>query len=70
MPPRPRTPSDVNPRTAASRSWRASLKLGKEAQIFLGFVDAPDRATAKAAAVKAWNLDGDQHNQLVVQERD
>jgi hypothetical protein len=52
------------------RSWRASLILGKRAQIFLGFVDAPDRESAEAVAVKTFNLDADQRNRLVVQERD
>jgi hypothetical protein len=50
------------------RSWRASL-IRKRAQI-LGYVDAPDRAGAEAAAVKAWSLNADQRNRLVVQERD
>jgi hypothetical protein len=64
---RPRKPSNANPRAAASRSWRASL-IRKRAQI-LGYVDAPDRAGAEAAAVKAWSLNADQRSRLVVQER-
>jgi len=35
----------------------------------VGFVDAPDRAGAEAAAVKAFNLDEEQRSRLVVQER-
>jgi hypothetical protein len=52
------------------RSWRASLILGEKAQIILGFVDAPDRASAEAAAVKAFNLDGEHRIRLAVQERE
>jgi hypothetical protein len=64
----PRKPSNANPRAIASRSWRASL-IRKRAQT-LGYVNAPDRATAaSAAAVKAWSLDADQRRRLVVQER-
>jgi hypothetical protein len=62
-----RKPTVANPRGAASRSWRASL-IRKKAQI-LGFVDVPDRASAEAAAAKAFNLDADQRSRLVVQER-
>ena len=61
-----RKPSNANPR-AIARSWRASL-IRKRAQI-LGYVNAPDRAAAEAAAVKAWSLDADQRSRLVVQER-
>jgi hypothetical protein len=64
---RPRKPSNANPRAIASRSWRASL-IRKRAQI-LGYVNAPDRAAAEAAAVKAWSLDAEQRSRLVVQER-
>jgi hypothetical protein len=69
MPSRPRTRVRANttPRRAASRSWRASL-IRKKAQI-LGFVDAPDRASAEVAAAKAFNLDAEQRSRLVVQER-
>ena len=35
----------------------------------LSYVDAPNRATAEAAAVKASNLDEEQRKRLVVQER-
>jgi hypothetical protein len=65
---RPRRSSDANPRAIASRSWRASLIRKRAAQI-LGYVNAPDRAAAEAAAVKAWSLDADQRSRLVVQER-
>ena len=63
---RPRKPSNVKP-PAALRSWRVSL-IRKHGQV-LGFVDAPDRASAEAAAVKAFNLNYDQRSRLVVQER-
>jgi hypothetical protein len=66
---RPRKLPNASPRSAAPRSWRAWLILGKEAQVFLGSVNAPDRTSAETAAVKAWNLDGEQRNRLVVQER-
>jgi hypothetical protein len=69
MPSRPRKPSKADPRATALRSWRASLILGKKAQIFLGFVDEPDRASAEVAAVKAFNLDDEQRSRLVVQEQ-
>ena len=49
------------------RKWRVSL-IRKHGQV-LGFVDAPDRASAEAAAVKAFNLDYAQRSRLVVQER-
>jgi len=49
------------------RSWRVSL-IRKHGQV-LGFVDAPDRASAEAAAVNAFNLDDEQRSRLVVQER-
>jgi hypothetical protein len=65
--PRTRKPATTSPRGAASRSWRASL-IRKKAQI-LGYVNAPDRAAAEAAAVKAWSLDAEQRRRLVVQER-
>jgi hypothetical protein len=67
MPSRPRKPSKADPRAIASRSWRASL-IRRKAQI-LGFVDAPDRASAELAAAKAFNLDDEQRSRLVVQER-
>ena len=63
---RPRKPSNVKP-PAALRSWRVSL-IRNHGQV-LGFVDAPDRASAEAAAVKAFNLNYDQRSRLVVQER-
>jgi hypothetical protein len=44
------------------------LLIRKRAQI-LGYVNAPDRAAAEAAVVKAWSLDADQRSRLVVQER-
>jgi hypothetical protein len=53
------------------RSWRASLiRKRAKAQLFLGFVDEPDRASAVVAAVKAFNLDDEQRSRLVVQERE
>jgi len=50
------------------RSCRVSL-IRRHGQV-LGFVDAPDRASAEAAAVKAFNLDYAQRSRLVVQERE
>jgi hypothetical protein len=60
---RPRKPSNANPRATAF-----PLLACVSAQI-LGFVDAPDRASAEVAAAKAFNLDAEQRSRLVVQER-
>jgi hypothetical protein len=49
------------------RSWRVSL-ISKRAQI-LGYVDAPSREVAEAAAVSAFSLTDEQRKRLVVQER-
>jgi hypothetical protein len=69
MPSRPRTRklANVNPRGAASRSWRASL-IRKRAQV-LGDVEAASLEAAELAAVRTFNLDRDQRKRLVVQER-
>jgi hypothetical protein len=67
MPSRPRKPSNANPRTAASRSWRASL-IRSKAQV-LGDVEASSREAAEAEAVRTFNLTPEQRSRLVVQER-
>ena len=36
---------------------------------FLGYVEAPDRAAADLAAVRAFNLSGEQRKRLLVRER-
>jgi hypothetical protein len=60
---RSRTRKPVKGKTSTPlRSWRASL-IRKHAH------NAPDRAAAEAAAVKAFNLDEEQRSRLVVQER-
>jgi hypothetical protein len=64
MPSRSRTPSKPK---SPTRSWRISL-LRSKAQ-FLGYVDAPSREVAEAAAVSAFSLTEDQRKRLVVQER-
>ena len=49
------------------RGWRVSL-IRKRAQV-LGYVDAPSREVAEAAAVSAFSLTEEQRKRLVVQER-
>jgi hypothetical protein len=57
----------ANPRGAASRRWRVSL-IRKRAQV-LGYVDAPSREVAEAAAANAFSLTDDQRKRLVAQKR-
>jgi hypothetical protein len=49
-------------------SWGVMLieKRGR----FLGYVDAPDRAAAEAAAARAFNLNAEQRKRLLVRERE
>jgi hypothetical protein len=47
-----------------ARSWRVSL-IRKRSQI-LGYVDAPTREAAEAAAVRTFNLTDEQRSRLVV----
>jgi hypothetical protein len=54
--------------TAKLRTWRVSI-LRNRVQ-FLGFVKAPDRQAAEAAAAKQFNISEEQRTRLVVQERD
>jgi hypothetical protein len=60
---------------AEKKSWRASLirkrsrYLGFMSNQILGYVDAPDRASAEIAAVSAFSLTQEQRKRLVVQER-
>jgi hypothetical protein len=49
------------------RRWRV-LRIRKRAQV-IGYVDAPSREVAEAAAVSAFSLTEDQRKRLVVQER-
>jgi hypothetical protein len=63
---RPRTRKLIT-KASPPRSWRASLIL-KRAKV-LGDVEAPSREEAEAAAVRTFNLNPEQRNRLVVQER-
>jgi hypothetical protein len=59
----------------ARRRWRVSLirkrsrYLGFVSTRILGYVAAPSREVAEAAAVSAFSLTEDQRKRLVVQER-
>jgi hypothetical protein len=53
---------------AKLRTWRV-LIIRNRAQ-FLGFVEAPDRQAAEAAAAKQFNISEEHRTRLVVQERD
>jgi hypothetical protein len=64
MPSRSRTPSKHK---SSTRSWRISLQRSKAR--FLGYVDAPSREVAEAAAISAFSLTEEQRKRLVVQER-
>jgi hypothetical protein len=64
MPLRPRKPGKSK---AATRSWRILL-IGSREQ-FLGYVHAPSREVAEAAAVAAFSLTEKQRSRLVVQQR-
>jgi hypothetical protein len=47
--------------------WRASLI--KRRTVFLGYVHAPDRKTAEAAAIEEYKLDYMDRRRLVIQEQ-
>ena len=64
MPP----PAKKKATAAKLRTWRVSI-IRNRAQ-FLGFVEAPDRQAAEAAAAKQINIGEEQRTRLVVQERD
>jgi len=55
-------------KAAKLRSWRVSI-LRSRAH-YLGTIDAPNEKAAEAAAMKEFNLDGEQRKRLVVQKRD
>ena len=63
------------PSAGQKKSWRASLirkrsrYLGFMSNRILGYIDAPDRASAEAAAVSAFSLTEEQRKRLVVQEQ-
>ena len=61
------SPSSRTKSNGSRRRWRVSL-IRKRAQV-LGYVDAPSREVAEAAAVSAFSLTEDQRKRLVVQER-
>jgi len=50
------------------RSWRVMV-IRSRAQV-LGYVDAPSREVAEAAAASAFSLTAEQRKRLVVQERE
>jgi hypothetical protein len=65
---RSRKPKPANGSTRNGlRSWRVML-MRNRAQV-LGYVDAPSREVAEAAAVSAFSLTAEQRKRLVVQER-
>jgi hypothetical protein len=61
------SPSSRTKSNGSRRRWRVSL-IRKRAQV-LGYVDAPSREVAEAAAVSAFSLTDEQRKRLVVQER-
>jgi hypothetical protein len=65
---RRRGPAKKKVGAAKLRTWRVSI-LRNRVQ-FLGFVEAPDRQTAEAAAAKQFNISEEQRTRLIVQERD
>jgi hypothetical protein len=68
MPPKKIRQPSRRPAAAKLRHWRVSI-LRNRAQL-LGFVEAPDRQAAEAAAAKQFNISEEQRTQLVVQERE
>jgi len=64
-----RAPVKAKRKAPATRfqTWGAML-IGKPSQ-FLGDVEAPDRAGAEVAAVRAFNLSKEQRKRLLVRER-
>jgi hypothetical protein len=61
------SPAKKKAGAAKLRTWRVSI-LRNRVQ-FLGFVEAPDRQAAEAAAAKQFNIREEQRTRLVVQER-
>ena len=63
-------------RAKKKKLWRASLirkrsrYLGFMSNQILGYVDAPDRESAEAAAVSAFSLTEEQRKRLVVQQQE
>jgi hypothetical protein len=62
------SPAKKKTSAAKLRTWRVSI-LRNRVQ-FLGFVEAPDRQTAEAAAAKRFNVSEEQRTRLNVQEWD
>jgi hypothetical protein len=62
------SPAKKKAGTAKLRTWRVSI-LRNRIQ-FLGFVEAPDRQAAEAAAAKQFNTSEEQRTRLIVQDRD
>jgi hypothetical protein len=62
------SPAKKKTGTAKLRTWRVSI-LRNRVQ-FLGFVEAPNRQAAEAAAAKQFNISEEQRLRLIVQERD
>jgi hypothetical protein len=61
-------PAKKKTNAAKLRTWRVSI-IRNRAQ-FLGFVEAPDRQAAEAAAAEQFNISEEWRTRLVVQERD
>ena len=61
------SPSSRTKSNGSRRRWRVLL-IRKRAQV-IGYVDAPSREVAEAAAVSAFSLTDEQRKRLVVQER-
>jgi Fe2+ transport system protein FeoA len=60
-------PPKKKPVGAKLRNWRVAIMRSRAQQI--GTVAAADRATAEAAAVKAFDLSEDQRKRLMILER-
>jgi hypothetical protein len=60
-------PAKKTTSAARLRTWRVAI-IRNRAE-FLGFVEAPDRQAAEAAAAKRFNIGKEQRTRLVVQER-
>jgi hypothetical protein len=54
--------------TAKLLTWRVSILRNRVH--FLGFVKAPDRQAAEAAAAKQFNISEEQRTRLILQDRD
>jgi hypothetical protein len=54
-------------KAAVARSWGVMLIRSKGK--FLGYLEAPDRAAAELAAIKAFNLTERDRKRLLVRER-